>query len=108
VGPAAESAPATPARVSCRRTRFAGDPPQRGDAVPNPNPSDSPLAKKPNYDFEKRKKEQDRKKKKDQKREDRLARKRDGIPEPEDGEEGEDASGESDDASIASTGETPA
>jgi hypothetical protein len=36
------------------------------------------VAKKPNYDFEKRKKEQDRKKKKDAKREERLARKRDG------------------------------
>jgi hypothetical protein len=40
------------------------------------------LAKKPNYDFEKRKKEQDRKKKKDAKREERLLRKRgDGEPE---------------------------
>ncbi len=38
-----------------------------------------PVAKKPNYDFEKRKKEQDRKKKKDAKREERLARKRDGL-----------------------------
>lgn len=35
------------------------------------------MAKKPNYDFEKRKKEQDRRRKKDQKREDRLQRKRD-------------------------------
>jgi hypothetical protein len=34
------------------------------------------LAKKPNYDFEKRKKEQDRKKKKDAKREERLERRR--------------------------------
>ena len=32
------------------------------------------MAKKPNYDFEKRKKEQDRKKKKDAKREERQAR----------------------------------
>lgn len=39
------------------------------------------MAKKPNYDFEKRKKEMDRKKKKDAKREDRLQRKRDGAPE---------------------------
>jgi hypothetical protein len=41
------------------------------------------LAKKPNYDFEKRRKEQDRKKKKDAKREERLARNRaggDGAP----------------------------
>lgn len=46
------------------------------------------MAKKPNYDFEKRKKEQDRKKKKDAKREERLLRKR-GEGEP--GEEGDDA-----------------
>jgi hypothetical protein len=45
------------------------------------------LAKKPNYDFEKRKKEQDRKKKKDAKREERLLRKRsDGEPDTETGE----------------------
>jgi hypothetical protein len=43
------------------------------------------LPKKPNYDFEKRRKEQDRKKKKDAKREERLLRKR-GEGEPaEDG-----------------------
>ena len=36
------------------------------------------MARKPNYDFEKRKKEQDRKAKKDAKREERLARKRAG------------------------------
>ena len=41
------------------------------------------MAKKPNYDFEKRKKEQDRKKKKDAKREERLLRKR-GEGEPDD------------------------
>ena len=42
------------------------------------------MAKKPNYDFEKRKKEQDRKKKKDAKREERLLRKRgDGEPDGE-------------------------
>lgn len=34
------------------------------------------MPKKPNYDFEKRRKEQDRKKKKDAKREERLLRKR--------------------------------
>jgi hypothetical protein len=39
------------------------------------------LPKKPNYDFEKRRKEQDRKKKKDAKREERLLRKRDGATE---------------------------
>lgn len=51
------------------------------------------LAKKPNYDFEKRKKEQDRKRKKDAKREERLQRKRDGLPDiPEDEETPADAS----------------
>ncbi len=43
------------------------------------------MAKKPNYDFEKRKKEMERKKKKDAKREDRLARKRDGGDTTDDG-----------------------
>jgi hypothetical protein len=43
------------------------------------------LAKKPNYDFERRRKEQDRKKKKDAKREERLQRKRDGLPDLEEG-----------------------
>ena len=60
------------------------------------------MAKKPNYDFEKRKKEMDRKKKKDAKREDRLARKRDGTPEldefgnpvPQDDEEPDEIPGE--------------
>ena len=43
------------------------------------------MAKKPNYDFEKRKKELDRKKKKDDKRAERLARRQDGgSEEPED------------------------
>lgn len=37
------------------------------------------MAKKPNYDFEKRRKELDRKAKKDAKREDRLQRRRDGV-----------------------------
>lgn len=36
------------------------------------------MPKKPNYDFEKRKKEQDRRKKKEAKREERLQRKRSG------------------------------
>ncbi len=40
----------------------------------------SPLPKKPNYDFEKRRKELDRKKKKDAKREERLQRGRDENP----------------------------
>ena len=43
------------------------------------------MVRKPNYDFEKRRKEQDRKAKKDAKREDRLRRKAEGLPE-EDGE----------------------
>ncbi|MDQ2665069.1 MAG: hypothetical protein M3Z05_03580 [Gemmatimonadota bacterium] len=42
------------------------------------------MAKKPNYDFEKRKKEMDRKKKKDDKRAERLLRRQEGG-----GEEGE-------------------
>ena len=47
------------------------------------------MAKKPNYDFERRRKEQDRKKKKDAKREERLLRKRDGDGnELAEGEEG--------------------
>lgn len=52
------------------------------------------MAKKPNYDFEKRRKEQDRKKKKDAKREERLLRKR-GDGEAE-GEAVDDATGEGD------------
>jgi len=43
------------------------------------------VAKKPNYDFEKRKKELDRKKKKDDKRAERLLRRQEGSSdEPED------------------------
>lgn len=54
------------------------------------------MAKRPNYDFEKRKKEQDRKAKKDAKREERLQRKRSGqdpdlMPEGDEGENGEPA-----------------
>ena len=45
------------------------------------------LAKKPNYDFEKRRKELERKQKKDAKREERMYRKKHGLP--EDGELGE-------------------
>lgn len=45
------------------------------------------MAKKPNYDFERRRKEQDRKNKKDAKREERLQRKRDGLPDVEEGVE---------------------
>jgi hypothetical protein len=46
------------------------------------------LAKKPNYDFEKRRKEEDRKKKREAKREERLLRKR------AEGDGGADAEGE--------------
>ena len=38
------------------------------------------LARKPNYDFEKRRKEMDRKAKKDAKREDRARRRSEGLP----------------------------
>jgi hypothetical protein len=66
------------------------------------------LARKPNYDFEKRKKEQDRKAKKDAKREERLARKRAGQDpdlvdmEPLDGESPE---GETSDEAPAEAGD---
>ena len=49
------------------------------------------MARKPNYDFEKRKKEMDRKAKKDAKREDRLQRQRtdeEGQPLPPETDEG--------------------
>ena len=53
------------------------------------------MAKKPNYDFEKRRKELDRKKKKEEKREERLQRKRDGLPdEPDDSPTAADGVGE--------------
>jgi hypothetical protein len=42
------------------------------------------LARKPNYDFEKRRKEMDRQAKKDAKREERQRRKEAGEPEPVD------------------------
>ena len=60
------------------------------------------MARKPNYDFEKRKKEQDRKAKKDAKREDRLARKRAGQdPDLMDMESPEGATSESDSSDEA-------
>jgi len=49
------------------------------------------LAKKPNYDFEKRRKELERKQKKDAKREERLYRKKNGLPEEGEPGEGDDA-----------------
>jgi hypothetical protein len=42
------------------------------------------LARKPNYDFEKRRKELDRKAKKDAKREDRARRRAAGLPDEPD------------------------
>ncbi len=52
------------------------------------------MARKPNYDFERRKKEMDRKNKKEAKKEERARRKAAGLP--EEGEEGyvEGAEGE--------------
>ena len=44
------------------------------------------MARKPNYDFEKRRKEQDRKAKKDAKRADRQARRDAGQPDIEPGD----------------------
>ncbi len=61
------------------------------------------MAKKPNYDFEKRRKELERKQKKDAKREERLYRKRNGLPEEGDAVDGDDA-----EASGEPTAETPA
>lgn len=60
------------------------------------------MAKKPNYDFEKRRKELERKQKKDAKREERLHRKANGLPEDGDApaEEG-DGDGDSDTAPAA-------
>ena len=53
------------------------------------------MARKPNYDFEKRRKELDRKAKKEAKREDRLQRRRaereDDTPAPEDPAQGGEA-----------------
>ncbi len=61
------------------------------------------LAKKPNYDFEKRRKELERKQKKDAKRDERLQRKRNGGPDEGDGVDGETA-----DADAADDTEPPA
>jgi hypothetical protein len=44
------------------------------------------VARKPNYDFEKRRKEQERAAKKNAKREERLRRKQEGLPEEDEGE----------------------
>ena len=58
----------------------SGDPrhyPQSATGEESPH-----LARKPNYDFEKRRKEMDRQAKKDAKREERQRRKEAGEPEP--------------------------
>jgi hypothetical protein len=57
------------------------------------------LAKKPNYDFEKRRKELERKQKKDAKRDERLNRKRTGGAEDGDMVAEDGAPAEADDAS---------
>ena len=58
------------------------------------------LAKKPNYDFEKRRKELQRKQKKDAKREERLYRKRHGLPDDGEVAEGGDADTDAADAPV--------
>ena len=64
----------------------------------------SRLAKKPNYDFEKRRKELERKQKKDAKREERQQRRRAGV-----GEDGDVAEGDTEDATEDETAaDTPA
>jgi hypothetical protein len=59
-------------------------------------PAEQPLAKKPNYDYEKRRKELERKQKKDAKREDRLQRRRDGNGDEPDATEQPDGAGGTD------------
>jgi hypothetical protein len=54
------------------------------------------LAKKPNYDYEKRRKELERKQKKDAKREDRLQRRRDGNSDEPDTTDQSDGAGDAD------------
>jgi hypothetical protein len=69
-------------RLSCLATRAGRDHLSCTTGVETPH-----LARKPNYDFEKRRKELDRKAKKDAKREDRLQRKKENA---ENGVEGVD------------------
>lgn len=59
------------------------------------------VARKPNYDFERRKKEMDRKAKKEAKREERARRKAAGLP--DEGEEGADVDSDGDDDDDDST-----
>lgn len=56
------------------------------------------VARKPNYDFERRKKEMERKAKKEAKREERARRKAAGLP--DEGEEGAEVEGDGDDESA--------
>jgi hypothetical protein len=73
--------------------------------LPRVHPAASPkregtrLAKKPNYDFEKRRKELERKQKKDAKRDERLNRKRTGGAEDGDTVAEDGAPAEADEAS---------
>jgi hypothetical protein len=62
------------------------------------------MARKPNYGFEKRKKELDRKAKKDAKREDRRRRREEGQPEEVDVPGSPAATGDQGDALIDSPG----
>jgi hypothetical protein len=68
------------------------------------------LARKPNYDYEKRKKEADRKAKKDAKREERQRRRALGLPDEDEtleggeGGEGEGAEGSEGEADAAADG----
>ena len=95
---ASDACPGLGVRLSCllnaRRT-----PERTAAAIPAgriTEAEDTRLAKKPNYDFEKRRKELDRKQKKDAKRDERLQRRRaggadDGEIPAEDGAEVPDA-----------------
>jgi hypothetical protein len=62
---------------------------------------DTRLAKKPNYDFEKRRKELDRKQKKDAKRDERLARKRTGTSDDGEPVDGDAATDDVDSAAVS-------
>jgi hypothetical protein len=64
----------------------------RGRGYLHPAPfGDHALAKKPNYNFEKNRREQEKKKKKEEKRLRRLENSRNGTAEPTDDEPGEGA-----------------
>jgi len=59
------------------------------------------MARKPNYDFEKRRKEMERKAKKDAKREDRLQRRREGAADEGGEPTPTTTDGEADEAGVA-------